>query len=314
MRRDGSLRDMRKLKVDMTRRGLLLFIAMCVIWGIPYLLIRVAVAELSPATLVFLRTGAAALILMPVVVARGGLRGIGAKWLPLVVFAAFEVGLPWLMLASAEQRISSSLAGLLISAVPLVATLIAPLFGNREWSGATGVLGLVVGMAGVAGIVGFDLRASDPMALVEMGVVAVGYAIGPASLSKYLTGLPSVSVIGISLTLCAVVYAPVAAVQWPHVLPSMTVLAAVAGLAIVCTALAFLLFFALIAEVGPVRSTVITYINPAVAAVLGVMVLGESFSVGMAVGFALVIVGSVLATRRPAVRSAPEPVPGSATG
>jgi len=282
----------------MTRRGLILFAAMCVIWGIPYLLIRVAVGELSPATLVFLRTGVGALILMPVVIARGGLRGIGARWVPLVAFAAAEIGIPWLMLFTAEQKLSSSLAGLLISAVPLVATLIAPLFGNRDWIGATGVAGLVVGMVGVAAIVGFDLRASAPIALMEIGVVVIGYAVGPAILSRHLTGVPSVSVIGISLTLCALAYAPAAIVQWPHAVPSVSVLASVATLAVACTALAFLLFFALIAEIGPVRSTVITYINPAVAAVLGVTVLRESFTFGMALGFVLVIAGSVLATRR----------------
>lgn len=290
----------------MTRRGLLLFAAMCVIWGTPYLLIRVAVGELSPAELVFFRTAVAALILMPVVIARGGLRGIGARWVPLVAFAAMEIGIPWLLLASAEQKISSSLAGLLISAVPLVATLIAPLFGNRDWIGATGVLGLLVGMAGVAAIVGFDLRASAPLALVEMGLVAISYAVGPAILSRYLTGVPSVSVIGISLTLCALAYAPVAILQWPRAVPSVPVLASVATLALVCTAVAFLLFFALIAEIGPVRSTVITYVNPAVAAVLGVAVLRESFTIGMALGFVLVIAGSVLATRRP---STPVPAP-----
>lgn len=271
---------------------------MCVIWGVPYLLIRVAVGELSPAMLVFVRTGVGALILMPVVIARGGVRGLGAKWVPLVAFAAVEVGIPWLLLATAEQKISSSLAGLLISAVPLVATLIAPLFGNRDWIGPTGVVGLLIGMAGVAAIVGFDLRASAPLALVEIGVVVVGYAVGPAILSRYLTGVPSVSVIGISLTLCALAYAPAAIVQWPHAMPSVPVLASVAALAVVCTAIAFLLFFALIAEIGPVRATVFTYINPAVAAVLGVAVLREHFTVGMALGFVLVIAGSVLATRR----------------
>lgn len=293
----------------MTRRGLFLFAAMCVIWGIPYLLIRIAVGELSPATLVFLRTGVGALILMPVVMARGGLRGLGAKWLPLVLFAAAEVGIPWLMLASAEQKISSSLAGLLLAAVPLVATLIAPLFGNRDWIGPTGVVGLLIGMAGVAAIVGFDLRASAPLALVEIGVVVIGYAVGPAILSRHLTGVPSVSVIGISLTLCALAYAPAAIVQWPHAMPSVPVLASVATLAVVCTAIAFLLFFALIAEIGPVRATVITYVNPAVAAVLGVAVLRERFTAGMALGFVLVIAGSVLATRRRSNQvSEPEPV------
>jgi drug/metabolite transporter (DMT)-like permease len=291
----------------MTRRGLLLFVAMCVIWGIPYLLIRVAVGAhgVSPATLVFLRTGIAALILMPIVVARGGLRGHGKKWVPLLVFAGVEIAIPWLALSRAEQRISSSLAGLLISAVPLVGTLIAPLFGNRDWIGATGVGGLLLGLLGVGAIVGFDLKASDPIALVEIACVAVSYAIGPAILSRYLTGVPSVSVIGISLTVCALVYAPVAVAQRPATIPGVDVLASVAVLAVVCTAIAFLLFFALIAEVGPIRATVITYINPAVAALLGVAVLHENFTAGMGIGFVLVLLGSALATRRRSAAAKP---------
>jgi drug/metabolite transporter (DMT)-like permease len=185
-----------------------------VIWGIPYLLIRVAVGAhgVSPATLVFLRTGIAALILMPIVLARGGLRGLGKQWVPLLAFAAVEIAIPWFLLSSAEQRISSSLAGLLISGVPLVGTLIAPLFGNRDWIGATGVGGLLLGLVGVSAIVGFDLKASDPNALLEMAGVAISYAIGPAILSRYLTRVPSVSVIGISLTVCAIGYLPVAVV------------------------------------------------------------------------------------------------------
>lgn len=282
----------------MTRKGLLLFASMCVIWGIPYFLIRVAVGEISPVMLVFARTGIGALVLMPIVLARGGLRGIGRKWISILAFAAIEIGVPWFCLSSAEQHISSSLAGLLVSSVPLVGIVIAPLFGNREGIGTVGIVGLALGLVGVAAIVGLDLHASDIRALVEMAVVAIGYAVGPAILRRYLTGVPSVSVIGISLAACAVAYAPLAAMQWPHVMPSAGVLASVGVLAVVCTALAFLLFFALIERIGPVRATVITYINPAVAALVGVTILHETFTIGMGVGFVLVLAGSVLATRR----------------
>lgn len=284
----------------MTRRGLLLFAAMCVIWGIPYLLIRVAVGEISPAMLVFARTGLAALILLPVALARGGLGVIGGRWPALVAYAAVEVAGPWFFLSSAEQHITSALAGLLISAVPLVSLVIAILFGNRQQMGGVNVAGLLLGLAGVACIVGFDLRASGATALIEMAIVVVGYSLGPALLARYLTGVPSVTVNGVALAMCALAYAPVAALQWPHSFPSLAVVGALAVLSVVCTALAFLLFFALIAEVGPVRATVITYINPAVAAVLGVAILHESLTPGMGLGFALVLAGSTLATRRPA--------------
>src|SRR5271157_475755 len=160
----------------MTRRSLLLFTAMCVIWGIPYLLIRVAVAEISPAMLVFARTAIGALILMPIVIARGGLRGIGKNWIPVLAFAVAEVGGPWLFLFSAEQHISSSLAGLLVSSVPLVGVAVAPFFGNRERMGPLGVGGLALGVVGVAAIVGLDFQASDATALVQMALVVLGYA------------------------------------------------------------------------------------------------------------------------------------------
>ncbi len=282
----------------MTRRGLLLFGAMCVIWGIPYLLIRVAVGGISPVVLVFARTGIGALILMPVVLVRGGLRGIGMKWIPLLVYSVVEVGGPWFLLSSAEQHISSSLAGLLISTVPLLAIIIAPLFGNREGMGRLGIAGLVVGLIGVAAIVGLDFGATNIVSLIEMGLVALGYAVGPAILRRYLTGLPAVTVVGLSLALCAIAYAPFAAIAWPPAMPDAAVIASVGVLGVVCTATAFLLFFALIEEIGPVRATVITYVNPAVAAVLGVVILHESFTVGMGAGFVLVLTGSIFATSR----------------
>jgi drug/metabolite transporter (DMT)-like permease len=282
----------------MNRSGSLLFAVMCVIWGIPYFLIRIAVGEISPVMLVFARTGIGAVILMPVVLACGGLRGIGRKWIPLLAFAAAEVGGPWFFLSSAEQHISSSLAGLLISTVPLIGIAIAPLFGNREGIGPVGIGGLALGLVGVAAIVGLDFRASDSTALLQMALVAVGYAFGPAILRRFLSDMPSVTVTGISLAVCAVVYAPLAASQWPHAVPSAAVIVAVSVLAVVCTAVAFLLFFALIERIGPVRATVITYVNPAVAAIVGIAVLHETFTVGMGIGFALVLAGSVLATRR----------------
>src|SRR2546426_6771950 len=276
----------------MTRRGLLIFAAMCVIWGIPYLLIRVAVGELTPATLVFVRTGVAALILMPFVLRRGGLREIGHRWVPLIAFAAIEIAGPWFFLSSAEQHITSALAGLLVSAVPLVGVVVATALGNREHLELGSMTGFVIGLAGVALIVGFDLRASDGAALVQMALVVIGYAVAPAILARYLTGVPSVTVIGVALGLCALGYAPAALLQWPHSLPSPGVIGSVAVLAVGCTAIAFLLFFPLIAEIGPVRATVITYVNPAVAAILAVAVLHESLTVGMLFGFVLVLGGS----------------------
>ncbi len=287
----------------MTRRGLVLFALMSVIWGIPYLFIRVAVEEISPATLVFARTAIGALILLPVALLRVDLRPVLARWRWVVAFAAVEVAIPWVFLASAEQQISSSLAGLLIAGVPLVGAAIAIATGGADRFGREGIAGLLVGLLGVAAIVGGDFSASNITALLQVAIVVVGYAVGPAILARRLGGLPAVGVMSLSLALSAVIYLPLAALDWPAALPSTNALISVVVLGVVCTALAFLLFAALIGEIGPVRATVITYINPAVAAILGVLVLQETFTIPMAIGFALVILGSTLATRPS--RSAP---------
>lgn len=283
----------------MTRRGLVLFSLMSVIWGVPYLFIRVAVAEISPATLVLARTVLAAAILLPYAIARVDLRAVLARWRWVVAFATVEIAIPWIALGSAEQKVTSSLAGLLIAGVPLVGTVLALVTGSADRLGRAGVAGLLIGLLGVAAIVWGNFATTDPAALLELAIVVVGYAVGPAILARRLAGLPAVGVMAISLALCAIVYMPIAAVQLPSALPSPNVIASVVILAVVCTAAAFLVFAALIDEIGPVRATIITYVNPAVAAILGVLVLNETFTVGMGVGFALVVLGLTLATRRP---------------
>jgi len=288
----------------MSRRGALLFAAMCVIWGIPYLLIRVAVRELAPVTLVFARTALGAALLTPIAAWRGELRPLLRHWKPLLVYTAAEVAIPWVLLARAETRLTSSLTGLLIAAVPLVGAVIVTLTGDRERQGGRRWFGLLVGIGGVAALVGLDVGQISVVALVEVGLVAVGYAVGPIILARRLGDLPVFGVVAASLIGSTIVYAPFAAASWPRQTPSAHVLESVVGLAVVCTALAFVVFFALIAEVGPVRATVITYVNPAVAAILGVVVLSEHISAGMVLGFALVLVGCVLATGGEA-----EPVP-----
>jgi drug/metabolite transporter (DMT)-like permease len=281
----------------MSRRGWLLFAAMCVIWGIPYLMIKVAVDEVSPAFLVLARTAIAALLLLPIAAVRNELRPLLRHWVPLLVFAVVEIAIPWFLLGSAETRISSSLTGLLLAAVPLVATVIALTTGGRERLGLQTGLGLLLGMVGVAAIVGVNVEGASLRPIAQVGLVAVCYAVGPAMLQRWLSDLPALGVIAAALALTALIYVPIAAFRLPHETPSSKAIASILGLAVVCTAIAFLLFFALVKEIGPMRATVITYVNPAVAAILGVAILGEDFTVGMGIGFVLVLAGSVLATR-----------------
>ena len=286
----------------MTRRGWVLFLSMGVIWGVPYLLIKVAVDELSPSTLVLARTTMAGLLLLPLALVRGHLRALAPSWLPILAFAAIEICVPWLLLGVAEQRLSSSLTGLLIAAVPLVGFVLAwsggaRLTGSEEAFDLRRAVGLVVGLGGVGALVGFEVGSGDLGAVLALGVVVVCYAVGPMILTRFLTHLPGLQVITVSLLATALVYLPFGIAQAPEQWPSAEATWSVVGLAVVCTALAFVVFFELIAEVGPTRSTVITYLNPAVALLLGVAILGESFTVATAVGFALILTGSFLATR-----------------
>lgn len=279
----------------MSRKGWLLFIALCVMWGIPYLLIRVAVRELPPPALVFLRTAPAGLLLAPFAFRGGRLRPLLARWRWVLVYTVIELCVPWLLLAHAEESISSATAGLLVATVPLLGAVIYRAAGVADSFDARRLAGLVIGFTGVAALVGLDLGGSDPVAVVEMGVVALCYACGPLIIIRKLAELEAIGVVTASLVVTAVLYAPAGVATMPTSLSAATV-GSVVVLAVVCTVAAFLAFFALIREVGPSRSTVVTYVNPLVAVLLGIAILSEPFTLGIAVGMPLILVGSVLGT------------------
>ena len=267
------------------------------IWGIPYLFIKIAVGELAPSTVVLGRTAIAAALLVPIALARGGFRPLLPHWRLLLVYSLVEIIGPWFFLTHAEERITSSLAGLLIAGVPLVGALIAWRTDPHERPDTVRALGLLVGFLGVGLVVGFNVASDDLIAVVDVALVVVGYAVG-AMLIGRMRELPTLSVIAASLALAAAVYLVPGIAQLPTSLPSPQAIAAVIVLGVVCTAVAFLVFFALIREVGPNRATVITYVNPAVAVVLGVLILAEPFTPTIALGFALIALGSFLGTRR----------------
>jgi drug/metabolite transporter (DMT)-like permease len=278
---------------------------MAFIWGIPYLLIKIAVAELTPAMLVLARSLIGAALLLPLAVARKDLAPLFPYWKWVVAYTFVEVAAPWFLLSDAERRISSSLSGLLIAAVPSIGALLALLTGSHERLDPRRIVGLVLGFVGVAALVGLDVRTDDLGAIGQVILVALGYAIGPMIIERKLAGLPPLGVVAASLGITALAYAPFGLTQLPQALPSPSVLFAVAVLGVVCTALAFVTFFALITEVGAPRATVITYVNPAVALALGVALLREPFTVGIAVGFVLIVLGSILATRRASTTATP---------
>ena len=300
----------------MTRRGGLLFAALCVIWGVPYLLIKVAVRDLTPATLVFLRTSLGALILLPLALRRGQVRQLLPHWRPVIAYTVAEIGVPWIFLSDAERRLSSSLSGLLVAAVPIVGAVLSTFTGGKERFDGRRGLGFAIGLVGLVTLLGFDPAGADPLTIGEMVLVVLGYAVGPMIVARRLQGVPTLAVVAVSLVLAAVGYAPFGLAQLPAELPGPAVLLSVLVLGAVCTALAFLIFFELIAEIGPVRATVVAYVNPAVAVALGVLLLGEAFTPATAAAFVLILGGSFLATcagrvRAMPIRRAPAPSPSS---
>lgn len=297
----------------MSRRGLALFAAMSVIWGMPYLLIKIAVGGVPVSVLVLARVAIGAALLLPIALRRGEFGALRSVWRWVVAFAFVEVIVPWIVLSEAERSISSSLTGLLIASVPIIIALLGLVIGVSDRLTPVRWAGLLVGLGGVVLLAGPNLIGSHATGAVARSVgevlfVALCYASGPLIANRKLDGVPSVAVTAASLSLAAIVYAPLAALDWPSSVPSGKVLLSLAGLAVICTAAAFLIFFGLISEVGPARASVITYINPAIAVSLGVAVLGERVTPTMLLAFGTILVGSVLATRpsRPAAAAPAE--------
>ena len=206
----------------MTRRGLILFAALGIAWGIPYLFIKVAVSELEPAMVVLARSGLAAILLLPLAFFRREVAQVVRRWKPMLAYTIVEIILPWYFLSSAEQPLPSSTAGLLLATVPLAGVAIAFAMGRPERLSRLNWLGIALGMLGVAALVGLDIAGSDLIAVAEMAVVVIGYALGPAILARWMSDLPGVGVVAVSLAATAVVYVPFVMFTgaWPTAWPS----------------------------------------------------------------------------------------------
>jgi drug/metabolite transporter (DMT)-like permease len=296
--------------LSVTKRGWVLFTAMAFIWGVPYFLIRVAVKQLDPAVVVFGRTGLAAAVLMVLAGRQGAIRPALRRWRPVLIFAVLEMAIPWILLATAEEHLTSGLTALIIAAVPIVGTIAAFALGDRNALRLVRIIGIASGLGGVALLVGRDLssdHAPPVWSVIEVLIVVVCYATAPFLADRRLANVPSIGVIAVSLSIVTVIYAPIAATSLPSHMPRINVLLAVLGLAVICTGLAFVVFFRLIDEVGPARAGLITFANPVVAVALGAVFLDELITVATVIGFALVIAGCWMATRPPPGYTEPPP-------
>lgn len=283
----------------MDRRSWTLFAAVSVVWGIPYFFVRVAVDEgLSPGAIAFTRVLLGFLVLLPFALRRGALGALRGRWRAVALYTVAEIALPFPLIAWGEQRVSSSLAAILVASLPLVVAVLLGRLEPGERPRGTRLAGLLVGFSGVVALLGLDI-AGRPRELLGAGAVLIatlGYATGPIVIRRRLADLEPIAPICASLGLAALLLAPVAALTAPASAPSANAVASVLVLGVVCSALAFLLFFQLIARVGPSRASVITYVNPVVAVTLGVLVLGERPGAVAVAGLLLVLAGSWLST------------------
>jgi drug/metabolite transporter (DMT)-like permease len=288
----------------MSRRGLYLFLAIGLAWGVPYFFLAVAGKDFSTPTIIFSRVTIGALILVPLAIKRGALKPALKAWPWVLSFAAIEMIGPWFMLTEAERHVPSGLAGLMIATVPIFGMLIAYFFqGDKSVRHPKTLAGLAIGFAGVVLLVGIDSITGtfQPIYLLMLVLAALGYAVAPAIANAKLQGVPTVGVIGLSLSMVAAFYAIPAISALPGEIaagPQWTSVGALVGLGVISSALAFVLFFDLVKEVGSARATLVTYPNTAWALLLGIVFLHEPITIGLLTGLPLVALGSYLALRK----------------
>jgi drug/metabolite transporter (DMT)-like permease len=278
-------------------RGWVLFAAMSVAWGVPYLFIKIAVDDgLSPGFVAWSRVALATLVLLPVALRSGALRGLPLGW--LAAFAVTEICVPFPLIGFGETRVSSSLAAILIASLPLMVAFLALRFDRSERPTPTRLVGMLVGMSGVAALVGIDIGGSGPelIGAAAILVATLGYACGPLIVKRRLSDADPLGPVTAAMGIASIILLPFGIWDFPTDAPSRDAILSVVVLGLVCSAAAFLIFFRLIKEVGPGRATVITYVNPVVALALGVAVLGESVTAGAVAGLLLILAGSWLAT------------------
>jgi drug/metabolite transporter (DMT)-like permease len=287
----------------MSRRGLGLFLLVGFLWGVPYLFIKVAVDPengFSPATVVCLRTAIGAAILIPWSIHQKSL-GAALRGIKYVIpYAILEMIGPWILIGTAEQKISSGLAGLLIASVPIWATIFASLKGDKTVWHHKRLLGIVIGFIGLIAVVGIEsIKGSvDPLAIGMVLLAAVGYSYAVMMVQGRLPGVSGVAINAVAMGITALFYLPFTVAQWPKHHISSQAISAIIGLGVLSTGLAFAIFFTLTSIIDVARASLVTYLNTAFAVVLGVIILGEPLTIGIVLGLPLVLVGSYFASRK----------------
>ena len=288
----------------MSRRGWFLFCLVGFLWGIPYLFIKVAVDSedgFSPATVVCLRTAIGAAILVPLAL-RGGQFIAAIKGFKYVaLYALLEMIGPWILIGTAEQKISSGLTGLLVASVPIWATLFASMRGDKTVWHHKRLFGIVVGFIGLVAVVGIESfqGSADALSIFMVLIASIGYSYAVMMVQGALPHVSGIAINALAMLMTAIFYLPWAVIQWPTHQISEGAIRAVIGLGVLSTGAAFAAFFTLAAIIGVARGSLVTYLNTACAVVLGVIILNEPLTTGIILGLPLVLIGSYFASRKP---------------
>ena len=288
----------------MSRRGWFLFILVGFLWGIPYLFIKVAVDPdngFTPATVVCLRTAIGAAILIPLAMKQRQLIFAIRGWRYVGAYALLEMIGPWILIGTAEQKISSGLAGLLVASVPIWATLFASMRGDKTVWQPKRLFGIIVGFIGLIAVVGIEsiTGSADALSIFMVLLASIGYSYAVMMVQGALPGVSGVAINAVAMAMAAIFYLPFAIVQWPQHEISSGAIRAVVGLGVLSTGAAFAAFFTLANIIGVARGSLVTYLNTACAVVLGVVILGEPLTTGIILGLPLVLIGSYFASRKP---------------
>lgn len=277
---------------------------MGVLWGIPYLFMKIAVAEISTPVIIVVRVVIGALLLIPFAIYHGNFKDALINWKFILAYAIGEFVLPWYLITTAQVKISSGLAGLLVATVSIWATIFAALHGDKSALHHKRLFGLLLGILGIFFIVGLESfhQNNSPRAIVQILIASMSYAWAVNMISSRLPHVTGIAINGLAMAMTALIYLPFALFNIPASVPSVKAMASTISLGLFCTAFAFILYFIVLAEIGPARASLVVYINTAIALLLGIIILREKITIGVLVGLPMVLIGSYLASKKSAVK------------
>jgi drug/metabolite transporter (DMT)-like permease len=285
----------------MSRKGWALFALVGVLWGVPYMFMKIAVAELATPVIVFSRLLIGALVLIPLAVHQKTIKDALKYWPYIASYAVLEMVIPWTLITNAQKDLSSGVVALLVATVPIWATLFAHHTGDSTAAHRTRIFGITLGLIGITFLVGIESLndVGNIRSLIQVLVASVSYAYAVNMITRKAPGISGIAINGLAMSLSAVLFAPFALTHLPKTAPSTEAILATVGLGIICTALAFWIFFLVLEEIGPARASLVVYPNTAVAVVLGIFLLDETLTLAIVIGLPMVLLGSYFASRKP---------------